>query len=540
MKIVHRIGRSVLYLAALTSIISGVAAAPSSAASKSPAIQRGGTLTVAQVGASYPGFDPQGPTNVASIPMYYALYDPLFYPNDKTGGVYPGLALKYKTSNGGRWLTFTLRQGVKFSDGTPWNAQAFVFNIRRETDPVQNSECISDMAGYVSTKLLGPYTAQIRFNRPDPAYISLISAAQCGMMVSPTAVAAEGNQFGLHPVGTGPFTQTSYVPGTSWTGTANPRYYQKGFPLVHQLVFLNYGTTQAADACLASMQCQLEEVTTAQEQSALYTNPNLKFIHIPYMTSPYPVWLQVGASDGVTNTPFSNFQARLAVAESINQNAIISALYTSTNGAQYGHVSDGPISQDSWAYTKNPGYPKYNPTDAASIVKSLGGLKFTLNCGNTAINIAQCSLLQSMWQAVGMNVTIAAYPGGTEVALNHAHQFQATSLIANVASPPVDPGIVTTRNFSSTAPLDQQGVADPAQDAAIIRSDRVFDHASRKAAFKQFTAAYDKSLSWAMQFNSEFWAVVTKSFHGVAVPWNHKGTFSQEYYVPWYSYWVSN
>ena len=293
----------------MITLFSGVTAAAASATSKAPAIVRGGTLTVAQVGASYPGFDPQGSSNVASIPMYYALYDPLFNPNDKTGGIYPGLALSFKTSNAGKFLTFQLRKGVKFSDGTAWNASAFVFNIRRETDPVQNSECIPDMTGYVGTKLLGPYTAQIQFNRPVPAYISLISGAQCGMMVSPAAVVAEGNQFGLHPVGTGPFTQTSYVPGTSWSGTANPSYYQKGFPLLHTLTFLNYGTTQAADACLVSGQCQNEEVTTAAEQSALYTNSSLKFIHIPYMTSPYPVWLQVGTSDNQPNSIFANFQA---------------------------------------------------------------------------------------------------------------------------------------------------------------------------------------------------------------------------------------
>ena len=143
-----------------------------------------------------------------------------------------------------------------------------------------------------------------------------------------------------------------------------------------------------------------------------------------------------------------------------------------------------------------------------------------------------------MFNAVGMTVTINPYPGSTEVTLNHLHQFIATSLIANVSSPPIDPGIITSRNFLSTATLDQTGVADPALDAAILKTDRVYDPKSRKLAFAQFNTVFDKVLPWAMQFNSEFWAVVTSTFHGVSVPWNHKGTFSQEYYVPWYSYWV--
>ena len=526
----------------MVALLSGITAASAAASQKAPAVHRGGTLTVAVVGASYPGFDPQGTANVASIPEYYALYDPLFYPNDAAGGagVYPGLALSYQTSNGGRDLTFVLRQGVKFSDGTPWNAQAFVFNIRRSWDPVQNSECIADMSGYVGTKLLGPYKAEIMFNRPNPAYISLISGAQCGLMVSPAAVVAEGSQFGLHPVGTGPFTLTSMTfPSGSATLTANPLYYQKGFPLVHQLVFQAFGTTQSADACLQALQCQLEEVTTAAEQSALYTDSSLKFIKIPNMNSPYPVWLQSGAADHVTNTPFSNPQARLAVAEAINQKAIISSLFTASNGASYGQVSDGPITPGSFAYTKNTGYPKYNPAAAAAIVQQLGGLSFTLNCGNIAINISECDELQAMFQAVGMKVQIAPYAVGTEVALNHKHLFQATSLIANLPSPPIDPDIIIARNFDSTSTLNQTGILDPAMDLAIQKTERVFSYSARRTAYAAWDKIYDKDLPWAMQFNELYWAVVTNTFHGVSVPWNHKGTFSQEYYVPWYSYWVS-
>jgi peptide/nickel transport system substrate-binding protein len=528
---------------ALISLLSGITAASATASTGANKIQRGGTLTVAVVGPNYPGFDPQGTANVASIPEYYALYDPLFYPNDASGGagVYPGLALSYKTSSGGRDLTFTLRQGVKFSDGTPWNAQAFVFNIRRSWDPVQNSECIADMSGYVGTKLLGPYKAEIMFNRPNPAYISLISGAQCGLMVSPAAVGSEGTQFGLHPVGTGPFTLQSWTaPSGTATLVANPHYYQKGFPLVSSLVFQSFGTTQSADACLQAGQCQLEEATTAAEQSALYTNSSLKFIKIPNMVSPYPVWLQVGAADNVKNTPFSNPQARLAVAESINQPAIISSLFTASNGAAYGEVSDGPITPGSFAYTKNKNYPKYNPTAAAAIVQQLGGLTFTLNCGNIAINISECDELQAMWQAVGMKVTIAPYPAGTEVALNHQHLFQATSLIANLPSPPIDPDIIIARNFVSTSTLNQTGLQDTVMDAAIQKTEREFSYTARKALYAQWDKIYDKDLPWAMQFDELYWAVVTNTFHGVSVPWNHKGTFSQEYYVPWYSYWVSH
>jgi peptide/nickel transport system substrate-binding protein len=525
----------------VVSLLGGLVITSASSASTAPKITRGGTLTVAVVGASYPGFDPQGPSNVASIPEYYAIFDPLFYPNDASGGAgtYPGLALSYKTSDGGRDLTFQLRKGVKFSDGTPWNSSAFVFNIRRSWDPTQNSECIADMAGFVGVKSLGPYTDEIMFNRPNPAYISLISGAQCGLMVSPAAATSEGAQFGLHPVGTGPFTLTSWTaPSGTATLTANPNYYQKGFPLVHSLVFESFGTTQSADACLQAMQCQLEEVTTAAEQSALYTNSSLKFVKIPNMNSPYPVWLQVGAADNVSNTPFSNPKARLAVAEAINQKEIVASLFTSTNGASYGVPSDGPITPGSWAYTKNTGYPKYNPTAAAAIVSSLGGLKFTLNCGNIAINVSECDELQSMFQAVGMTVQIAPYPPGTEVTLNHEHLFQATSLIANLPSPPIDPDIIIGRNFVSTSTLNQTGLQDPALDGLIQKTERVFSYTARKASYVAFDKLYDKDLPWAMQFDETYWAVVTNTFHGVAVPWNKKGTFSQEYYVPWYSYWV--
>ena len=93
------------------------------------------TLTFA-IAADVPGFDPpvtSGPQEAISIELQ--LFDRLLElgPNNKT--FVPGLATSWKFTNGGRSVVFTLRQGVKFSDGSPVTADDVVFSLRRATGP---------------------------------------------------------------------------------------------------------------------------------------------------------------------------------------------------------------------------------------------------------------------------------------------------------------------------------------------------------------------------------------------------------------------
>jgi peptide/nickel transport system substrate-binding protein len=505
------------------------------ASASSTRITRDGTLTVALVGASYPGLDPYGPSNVPNIPMYYAVFDPLFYPNLNTGGVLPALALSYKTSNAGKTITLQLRQGVKFQDGTPFNADAVVFNIRRAADPNVVSECVQYLRTLSSVTATGKYTVRIDFTRPDPSYLSLISTAQCGLMVSPAAVTSEGATFGLHPVGTGPFTMTSFVNGTSYDFTKAGHYWQKGYPLLSNLNFLDFGTDSSAIACVESGQCQVFLASTPTDNASVSGNVTWNTDKDDFL--PATILFQMGQA------PFNNPIAREAVVTATNQPELIQGL-----GLTGSVALTGPIAPGSWAYPgKSKTYPSFNLDKAKTLAAEIpGGLSFTLEIPSTPSQIQLGEAVQSEMAAANIKVTLDPLAGTALIGDLHTRQFEATMIPPNQPSPPVDPDNIIHRWFyEPVAPTandsaveetaNTESFYDPVMNADILRSERVFNQAERKAAYVAVNNQFGKDLPWDMLYGSPTFNIYNKSLiHGTT-----QGLPDNPCYYPWYSYWVS-
>src|ERR1019366_7207016 len=115
-------------LATMLSVSLGTAASSASTAHKS-----GGTLT-ALITTVWPTLDPAGSTITPNEAVWQPEFEPLFWTNS-SGVQQPWLARSSKTTNGGLTITLKLRDGVKFQDGTPFNAQAVVYNLDRYASP---------------------------------------------------------------------------------------------------------------------------------------------------------------------------------------------------------------------------------------------------------------------------------------------------------------------------------------------------------------------------------------------------------------------
>ena len=142
------------------------------------------------------------------------------------GKYHPELALSWDTSADGKTITFKLRQGVTFHDGTPFNAQAVKANVDNLIPPKATL-----LSGITSVEVVDDYTVKLNL----PSYNNLIlyhfAANPVTFMYSPEAVKKNGEDWATtHPVGTGPFMLKDYVPNVSLTLVKNPNYWQKGLP----------------------------------------------------------------------------------------------------------------------------------------------------------------------------------------------------------------------------------------------------------------------------------------------------------------------
>ena len=149
--------------------------------------------------------DPQRTTLGTSGFLSNLIYDPLVVKDPKTGKFFPWLAESFTRSSDGKTWTFTLRKGVKFHDGTPLNAEAVLKTFQRLLDPTTQSPYASFLGKPAVTKV-NDMTVKVAYE----AYLSsfedlmLRSGDRLGIL-SPAVITKYGMDYGLHPVGTGPF-----------------------------------------------------------------------------------------------------------------------------------------------------------------------------------------------------------------------------------------------------------------------------------------------------------------------------------------------
>src|SRR5258708_7591776 len=195
---------------------------------------RGGTLTVGLANDAKT-YDPIFSVQYTERYVLYLAFDTLVkYEPDFS--IKPELAESWDTSADGKRIVFTLRQGVKFQDGTPFDAAAGKWNIDQRLDEKVNSPQRQVLAPIVaSVDVVDPRHVAFNLVAPSPALFSLLGERP-GFMVSPTAWQQRGQAFGGEPVGTGAFVLKEWTRGSRVVLERNPNYWQPGLPHLDRIV----------------------------------------------------------------------------------------------------------------------------------------------------------------------------------------------------------------------------------------------------------------------------------------------------------------
>ena len=217
----HR--RSIVWFAALVAIILAVgvdASGQSAAQAPPPDAKPGGKLVL---GFQYEPvtLDPQVTGQANAIRVLVNIVDGLVYV-DQEGNIKPMLAERWRISPNGKIYTFFLRKGVKFHDGTPFNAQAVKFTLDRVLDPATASQGARISIGpYEKSEVVDDYTVRITLKEAFAPFLQNLGPSTLSP-VSPTAVQKLGKDFGRAPVGTGPFMVKEWKAKDHITLVRNP------------------------------------------------------------------------------------------------------------------------------------------------------------------------------------------------------------------------------------------------------------------------------------------------------------------------------
>lgn len=390
-----------------------------SAASLRSAITNGGTLTVDFAGGAWPTLDPAPATaETSEQPIFSAIYGELFQVTPK-GGLSPELATGYSISKNGLIVILHLRHNVKFQDGTPFNAAAVKFNFQRDASPSVGCLCQPFLTAISSIGTPDKYTVVLHLSRKYSPILATLATSMATFIVSPTALASEGANFGTHPVGAGPFAVVSDVPNATLSLRRWRGYWDKGTPHVNQVQFVAVGTGTSAVSAVASGTAQIatgnaigaSDISTAKSQGG---------VQVVVQSPLNYYWITFSQN----SAPFNNIAARQAIYYATDSSVLAKSLLFGLGKPT--QSLEGP-GQAPYFGTKVSGFPAYDPTKAAALVKQLGGLTFTMQTiANSPVFVELAQALQKMWAQSGItvNLDILAHPAAVNNLITGNFQAQ--------------------------------------------------------------------------------------------------------------------
>jgi peptide/nickel transport system substrate-binding protein len=375
----------------------GGALAPAPAAAQTPSTtpKYGGTLNVGFPSDSKT-FDPIFSVEATERQVLYVIYNTLVrYGTDFS--IHPELAESWTVEDGGKRIVFKLRQGVKFHDGTDFNAAAVKWNIDRRLDPAVNSPQKALLEPVIaSVEARDPQTAVFNLKTPYPGLLSLLGERP-GFMVSPAAVAKSGQDFGSNPVGTGPFVFKEWVRGSRIEVTKNANYWDKGKPYLDRIVFRDIAGSVVGAQRLISGEIDFVGDMSPQDVRQLENRPEIKL---------YPI--TVGRWYSLQwhwdQPPFNNAKLRQAIAHAIDRKRLNDILMLGK-----GTVSEGPTPPGLWWYDEKTKSYDYDPAKARALVAEAGypnGFEFTLSTPQVAIFQQMNQLIQEQFAAANIRVKL--------------------------------------------------------------------------------------------------------------------------------------
>jgi len=325
------------------------------------------------------GLDPaiitDGESGKVTINVFDTLVD---YEPDNTE-VRAALATDWEVSDDGTVWTFNLRQGVKFHDGTDFNAEAVVINVERwmnKDHPLNNGECkywSYMFNGYAPDSIVtkieatGDYQVQFTLQEPFAPFIQNLAMFSFAI-ASPAALDEYGNDFFKNPVGTGPFKFVEWIQDDKVTLVKNEAYWGEAAK-IDTLVFRSIPDNSARFLELQAGTIDMMDGVNPDDVAAAKANDQFQMILRPSMNVGY-------LALNTEKEPLGNKQVRQAVNMAINKQAIIDAFF-----AGLAKPAKNPLPPSLWGYNDDIKDYEYNPEKAKALLADAGypdGFKTTV------------------------------------------------------------------------------------------------------------------------------------------------------------------
>jgi peptide/nickel transport system substrate-binding protein len=398
------------------------------------------------------------------------------------------LATKWTASPDGLTYTFTLRPGVKFSDGTPFDSAAAKASFQRRIDVAAGPAYM--LADVKDMQTPDPLTFVVTLTKPVAPFLDYLASPYGPLMTSPTAVAQHtsggdhaAGWLAAHTAGTGPYELTEAVTASHYTLSANKNYWgpQPQITTVALPVM-----TATAVQNLQLSQGQLDMILhglSKGDYDALATGANTEVLQQNALVKALVMMSPSSAVFGTT-------EARAALSAALDQKALTAAVFgaqgaPSTQFYPTGMLPDGAV----------PDVHPVDPSKLAALGSKGGNVTIGFPTGDSSLQDL-ANQIQIILQKAGLTATVRDFPSAQFFALNEHPEQRPDLLLASFNPDAAHPDTWSRIYQYTNAPVNLQGCSVPAADKLLDEGSAEPDPAKSQALYVEAAKAYRDSLCW--------------------------------------------
>ncbi|HTK93292.1 MAG TPA: ABC transporter substrate-binding protein [Verrucomicrobiae bacterium] len=451
------------------------------AAAPADAQVRGGTLRIG-MDADNTTMDPHLSTAAVDRQVYNNIYGKLF-DIDMKFGIVPQLVQSWEVKSGGLVYVFKLRRGVKFHDGTDFNADIVKWNFDRMRDPALASPRRSEIAPVKDVKVVDPYTVELTLSAPYAPLLSVLTD-RAGMMVSKAAVEKYKDDYARNPVGTGPFRFAEWVKDDHLTIKRFEGYWEKGLPHLDEVIYRPIPDPSVRFTAMRTGQIDVMHQIAPKDVAAAKSEKGIKVSEIPSLW-----WQGMHLNNQVA--PFTSKPIRQAIWYAVDRTVIQRVAYQGL-----GTPAWGPFPSSMWAQDTDFSDWRRDPAKAKTKLAEGGmpnGFSFTVK--GLPAQVQELQIIQAQLKDVGVDMKIEQLEFGKLLADLNSHNFVALRI--GWSGRP-DPDGNVHAFLHSKGGLNRVRYSNPKMDELLDAARTEGDQAKRKALYAQISriAAEDAPYIW--------------------------------------------
>ncbi len=370
-------------------------------------------------------------------------------------------------------LNMTFRKGIKFTDGTDFDAAAVKYNVDRMEDPKTASPRAAELAAVDHLELSSdPYTMTYVLKKPDYVFLSTLypwTSAVC----SPTAIEKWGDDYANHPTGTGPFMLKGSATAAAVEFVENPDYWRSGEPYLD-----GYTIRLMSDSAVVASAFNTGELdidfTGALDSADVVSFQNDPKFNVVTAGAAGILRIFINTS----RPPLDNVHLRRALSLAVNRQEFVSKY----NGLNF--ITPSPLPRHSAYDNPDQPDPEFNLDKAKEEMKAAGfenGVDITLSTFNTPVVTSDGELLIEQFSKIGVNCSLYTGSDMTAKAVNGDFELLYTNWPTDYSS--ID--YAMRQVYHSNSAFNHGVSSDPQMDALIDQAALEPDPNKRKQLYWQ-------------------------------------------------------